>query len=115
MLWNYSYHGTDFCPHHNIDYYYPEKAPTSFPNVFAAVYKNEGSTVSDDIIEIQPTGPTSGEIIWRWNAWDHRTEGNGIGEPELLSLAAAGRMDWLHINSISFNPELNQLVLGTKN
>ena len=25
----------------------------------------------DHIIEVKPTGPTSGDIVWEWHAWDH--------------------------------------------
>ena len=25
----------------------------------------------DHIIEVQPTGPTSGTIVWEWHVWDH--------------------------------------------
>ncbi len=25
----------------------------------------------DCILEIHPTGPSSGEVVWEWHAWDH--------------------------------------------
>ncbi|MDZ7620477.1 MAG: arylsulfotransferase (ASST), partial [Patescibacteria group bacterium] len=25
----------------------------------------------DCILEVKQTGKTTGEIVWRWNAWDH--------------------------------------------
>lgn len=30
-----------------------------------------GTTYPDQIIEVQPTGPTSGTVVWEWNVWDH--------------------------------------------
>lgn len=27
--------------------------------------------LSDSIIEIKPTGKTTGEVVWEWHAWDH--------------------------------------------
>jgi len=27
--------------------------------------------IPDHIIEVKPTGPTSGEIVWEWHVWDH--------------------------------------------
>ena len=32
---------------------------------------NTGELVSQKIVEVRRTGPTSGEIVWEWRAWDH--------------------------------------------
>ncbi|MDH7506973.1 MAG: aryl-sulfate sulfotransferase, partial [Candidatus Thermoplasmatota archaeon] len=31
---------------------------------------NQG-LMPDHIIEVKPTGPSSGEIVWQWHVWDH--------------------------------------------
>jgi hypothetical protein len=64
-----------------------------------------GQVLSDCVLEIKPTGPTTGEIVWRWNVWDHLVQdydptkdnyGNVAEHPELidvnLSEATFGRL-----------------------
>jgi hypothetical protein len=54
-----------------------------------------GSLQADAIIEIKPTGKTSGEIVWEWHVWDHLIQdhdktkanyGNVAEHPELVDL-----------------------------
>jgi hypothetical protein len=79
-VWDYSFVRKDFHPHHDI---------TRMPNgnilmvvghrktkdeAIAAGRRPESANQgveSDCIIEIKPTGPTIGEIVWEWHAWDH--------------------------------------------
>jgi len=71
------------------------------------------------VIEVQPTGPTTGEIVWEWHTWDHlvqdhdATMGNyGVvaDHPELIDLnyIAINAADWLHSNAVDYNAELDQ-------
>ena len=34
-------------------------------------YISSQGLMPDHLIEVQPTGPTSGEIVWEWHVWDH--------------------------------------------
>ncbi len=34
-------------------------------------YVDNQGLLPDHIIEVQPTGPTSGDIVWVWHVWDH--------------------------------------------
>ncbi len=34
-------------------------------------YVSSNGFMPDHIIEVQPTGPTSGTIVWEWHVWDH--------------------------------------------
>ena len=54
-----------------------------------------GQILSDSVIEVQPTGPNSGQIVWAWYAWDHLVQdfnasANNFGvvgdHPELIDL-----------------------------
>jgi len=75
----------------------------------------------DYILEIDPT---TDEIIWEWHAWDHLIQDfdstrNNYGvianHPELIDVNYGrpdGHPDWMHANSIDFNPELNQILLS---
>src|SRR5262249_2703132 len=31
----------------------------------------QGNLLPDCIIEVQPTGKTTGKIVWEWHVWDH--------------------------------------------
>jgi hypothetical protein len=68
---------------------------------------------SDKIVEIKPTGPTTGEVVWEWHAWDHRTS-NGDDKPELLDQDAGSSYEWTHVNNVSYNRELDQILFGVK-
>jgi hypothetical protein len=80
----------------------------------------------DHIIEVQPTGPTSGTIVWQWHVWDHLIQNyNSLKEnygvvgdhPELVDInyAASSQSDWLHTNSIDYNVEFDQILLSVHN
>ncbi|HEX7449606.1 MAG TPA: aryl-sulfate sulfotransferase [Pirellulales bacterium] len=49
----------------------------------------------DSLVEIKPTGPTTGDIVWQWHLWDHVVQdfdkskpnyGNVAEHPELVNL-----------------------------
>jgi Arylsulfotransferase (ASST)/Secretion system C-terminal sorting domain len=83
------------------------------------------------IIEVSPTGDSTGDIVWEWNAWDHliqdydSTKANyGIVEnhPELINFnyvenpdAPNNSADWMHTNGIDYNEELDQILLSIHN
>jgi hypothetical protein len=79
------------------------------------------------IIEVKPTGPTSGDIIWEWHAWDHliqdfdsSNENYGTVEqhPELIDINFGTNpvlSDWLHTNSIAYNKNFNQIMISVHN
>ena len=86
----------------------------------------------DYIIEVRPTGPTTGEIVWQWSVWDHLIQdfdpdqanyGIVSDHPELIDLnyrlaesrPAPGSGNWLHANAIDYNPQLDQIMLSARN
>jgi len=80
---------------------------------------------SDFVVEVQPTGPTSGTVVWEWHAWDHLIQdydnlksnfGKVEDHPELLDINfGANDADWLHCNSIDYNPQFDQILLSFRN
>jgi len=77
------------------------------------------------ILEVSQTGQETGEIIWQWNAWDHLIQdfdnlkdnyGIVTEHPELIDInfANGGAQDWLHTNSISYNIELDQILVSIR-
>jgi hypothetical protein len=82
---------------------------------------------SEQIFEIQPVGQTSGNIVWEWHLWDHLVQDydstkpnydNISTNPQLLNLNFAAKStvaDWIHLNSIDYNPILDQIMLSSHN
>jgi hypothetical protein len=82
----------------------------------------------DEIIEVHKTGQTSGTIVWEWHAWDHLIQdfdaskqnyGAVAEHPELIDLNFGedfqGVTDWLHTNSVDYNPAFDQILLCVHN
>jgi hypothetical protein len=135
VLWDFELFSPDALPHHDI-----EVLPSG--NVLMIVWENlpgqeaidagrdpalVGATFAPDrIVEIEPTGPMSGTIVWEWHAWDHLIQdfdsgapGFGVvaDHPERIDLnyppenpGASG--DWLHTNAIDCNSELDQIAIS---
>lgn len=115
LAWDFRYSSSDYCPHHNMEIMYYTDDPNEVPNVMAALYVNEtGVSRPDKLVEIKPTGLTTGEVVWEWYSWEHRTN-DPDNHPELLDQSSSGGMgDWTHVNNISWNRELDQLVVDIK-
>ena len=80
---------------------------------------------SEQVIELQPTGESGGEVVWRWRAWDHLVQDFDAGlpnhgvvseHPELLDLnffqGPPNGADWIHLNGVTYNAELDQILLS---
>ena len=77
-------------------------------------------------IEVQPTRPKGGKIVWEWHVWDHLIQDNDptkanygdVAEhPELIDVDCNGRpvpAFWNHGNSIAYNAKLDQIVLSAR-
>ncbi|HMO38558.1 MAG TPA: aryl-sulfate sulfotransferase [Saprospiraceae bacterium] len=81
----------------------------------------QGKLWPDYILEVNPT---NNEMVWEWHAWDHLIqdfdpEKDNYGEvrnhPELIDLnwdTSDGHPDWMHVNAIDYNAELDQLLIS---
>jgi hypothetical protein len=87
---------------------------------------NGNTFTTDKIIEVQPTGPTSGTVVWEWNVWDHliqdydpSKENYGVvgDHPELIDINYGDTFvgDWLHTNSVDYNQEFDQILIDSHN
>jgi arylsulfotransferase ASST/type IX secretion system substrate protein len=135
-IWDYTISTSTECQHHDIEY-----LPNG--NILAIVWDSKtyaeatqagrttsGSTLwSEKIIEIQPDLTNGGGIIvWEWKVWDHMVQDvdNAVDNygvvsesPELINinyiLGNPNDEDWIHINSIDYNEELDQILLSCHN
>jgi hypothetical protein len=98
LVWDYTFDGKNQHPHHDI---------TRLPNgnilmiisdrksaaeVLAAGRRPEsiGAVLNADaIIEIKPTGPKTGEIVWEWHVWDHLVQEHDKTKANFGKVAAA--------------------------
>jgi hypothetical protein len=78
-----------------------------------------------EIIEVKPIGSSGGDIVWQWHSWDHLIQdfdstkanyGDVSKHPELIDINYGSTIeDWLHINSIRYNPERDEILLSAHN
>ncbi|MFI5134377.1 MAG: aryl-sulfate sulfotransferase [Chitinophagales bacterium] len=137
VTWSYLISDNTECQHHDAI-----KLPNG--NILAIVWENLTSTEaidngrnpstlgthmwSDKLVEIEPTGPTTGNIVWQWRAWDHLVQdydsnkpnfGVIADHPELININIGQlndmNADWLHCNGLDYNEALDQILVSTHN
>ena len=138
LIWEYTYSDSDHHQHHDF-----EVLPNGNILILAWHYKSVAEAVAeginptsigtqiwpDQIVEIEPIGIDSAVIVWEWSAWDHLIQDfdstkNNYGvvadHPELIdinyhgvSLLTSG--DWIHANSVDYNPDLDQIIISAHN
>lgn len=87
----------------------------------------DGVLYNEQILEIEPVGTNQANIVWEWNIKDHliqdfdATKDNfGVVEdnPQLLDInflgGLSGSANWLHMNSIQYNENLDQIVMSSR-
>ena len=105
LLWDFTYVSEKRLPHHDVT-----KLPNG--NVLMIVWEKKTKEEAiaagrrpdlvgnaglhpDYLIEVKPTGKTTGEIVWEWHLWDHLVQdhdrskpnfGNVSDHPELVDL-----------------------------
>ncbi|MCU0850102.1 MAG: aryl-sulfate sulfotransferase [Candidatus Thermoplasmatota archaeon] len=132
-LWSFEYSTVQYCLHHDI-----QMLPNGNILMIAWEYKSAEEAISegrnpaslpqgelwpDHLIEVKPTGPTTGDIVWEWHVWDHliqdfdpTKENYGVVQdhPERVDINYGGRLlaDWTHINSVDYNEQYDQILLS---
>lgn len=129
VVWDYVYSTSQYCTHHDI---------CGMPNgnVLLIAYElrtatevtQAGSSQSivmwpDKIVEIHPTGATTGDVVWEWHAWDHLCQNYNsskdnyvtsiVEHPELLNINYKTTKDWMHMNGIDYNEDLDQITFSS--
>jgi len=135
VLWDFRYDGSAHWSHHDV-----ETLPNG--NILLVAWENktaaqaveagrnpallQGGTMRvDHVIEVRPTGPATGVIVWEWHIFDHLIQdfdptkanfGPVGSHPELVDFnypaTAAGAMDWNHVNSLHYDPIHDWIVLS---
>ncbi len=134
LVWDFTYSNDQYCLHHDIkvlpngnilmiaaEYISGEEAIENGRNP-EVLYNNR--LCPDKIIEVKPTGDSSGEIVWEWRIWDHLIQdydatkenyGNVENHPELMDINFGSfKADWTHVNSVDYNEEFDQILLCSR-
>ena len=77
---------------------------------------------SEAIFEVRPEPPTGGVIVWQWRVWDHLAQkDDAAGNARRFDINFTGsnpnvaaNADWLHLNSVSYNEKLDQIILSSR-
>ncbi|MEY3421121.1 MAG: hypothetical protein RIR48_1410, partial [Bacteroidota bacterium] len=83
---------------------------------------------SDRILELKPLPENKAEIVWEWDFWDHtiqdldstKSDYDKIADhPELLDVnffedPGGNPAEWIHLNSLDYNPQLDQILVSSK-
>ena len=136
VVWEFIYSDNNHLSHHDI-----EILPNGNILMIAWEYKSRSEAISegrdpnlivfdqlwpDHIIEVKPTGPAKGEIVWEWHVWDHLIQdfdptknnyGDVADHPELIDInffenPLNVHPDWNHINSIDYSEQFDQILLS---
>jgi hypothetical protein len=143
IVWDFTYATPTVIPHHDL---------TRLPNGNVLLVVEEKKTAeeaiaagrlpasvqggelhADALVEIKPTGKTTGDVVWTWRLWDHLIQdldkgkanfGDVAAHPERVDLnfnATPGRRggpggaDWTHFNAVAYNADLDQVVVSLRN
>jgi hypothetical protein len=141
LVWSMDYSTATYMQHHDIHRLpngnilmlviekktYAEAIAAGFnPNKFQPEIAQKGMMLPDCVVEIQPTKPTGGTVVWEWHTWDHLIQdydatklnyGVVKSHPELIDAAGDQKAlpaFWNHMNSIDYNPAFDQIALSVR-
>ncbi|HYV93626.1 MAG TPA: aryl-sulfate sulfotransferase [Chitinophagales bacterium] len=135
VIWSYLISDNSQCQHHDAI-----QLPNG--NIVAIVWEthtkidaqNNGRVSvgnlmwSEKIVEIKPEGMDSATIVWQWRAWDHLIQdvdstklnyGVIADHPERININLGSldntNTDWLHINGLDYNSDLDEIMMSCHN
>ena len=135
LVWSYDILDTMQCSHHD---FHIMPNGNILLIVWDRILKTEAAALGKDaesmgtndlwgerIIEIQPVGLNQANIIWEWSVWDHLIQDFDATKPNYGTVSSnphrvninyfpGGNLsaDWLHFNSVTYNEELNQVMVS---
>jgi formylglycine-generating enzyme required for sulfatase activity len=141
LVWQFDYSTSLYMSHHDMrplpngnilvlaveKKTYDEAVAAGFnPAKFQPEILQKGYMLPDYVIEVDPTYPAGGQIVWAWHVWDHLIQdydatkanyGDVAAHPELIDADGVGTqipMFWNHMNSIDYNPQLDEILLSVR-
>ncbi len=134
VIWSFTISDITKCQHHDIKW-----MPNGHILVIAWESKAASEAISEgrdpslvtatvwseQVLELEPIGTNGANIVWEWHLWDHLIQdhdanlpnyGTVADHPELLDVnfkASATNEDWIHLNSIDYNVERDEVLLSS--
>ena len=135
VVWRYSLSDTNFVAHHDfivlpsgniLTAVWETRSTSERVNAGRNPANMNGSFWTDKIVELKPIGSDSAVVVWEWDIWDHLVQdfspaANNFGvvsdHPELIdiNLMSNASGSWMHMNSLDYNPALDQIVFSLRN
>jgi hypothetical protein len=141
LVWELDYSTATYMQHHDVrplpngnlimlvveKKTYAEALAAGFnPTKLASEIQQKNIMVPDYVVEIKPTKPKGGTVVWEWHVWDHLIQDNdktkdnyGVvkDHPELIDTDGDQKSIpafWNHMNSIDYNPALDQIAMSVR-
>jgi hypothetical protein len=134
LIWDYTHSSTTYYTHHDhcvlpngnvLMIAYELKTQAELATAGGTNTALTSGIWPEKIIEVQPTGATTGNIVWEWHVWDHLVQNVNsskanyqtsiVNHPELLNINYSSQKDWMHCNGLDYNPMLDQIALSSHN
>ena len=92
----------------------------------ASITAPNGYMLPDYLIEVSPTLPAGGTIVWEWHLWDHMIQDfsaarNNYGvvanHPELIDVNGPGikiPQFWNHVNGVDYHAQFDQIMISVR-
>ncbi len=141
LVWQFDYSTSMYTQHHDIKPLpngnilmlvvekktYDEAIAAGFnPSRLQSQIQQQGYMLPDSVVEIKPTFPSGGTVVWSWHVWDHLIQdyspsknnyGDVAAHPELICPGADGGQIpsfWNHMNAIYYNAFFDQIILSVR-
>ena len=137
LLWTYDYSTVNTVQHHDI---FPMPNGNILILAVSVIEEEEARRMgrklltppskqlfNERIIELKPKNSNDAEIVWEWNIADHLIQeydstkenyGNVGKNPQRLDInylgTSGGGANWIHMNSVQYNVELDQIIMSSK-
>ncbi|RJP23641.1 MAG: arylsulfotransferase (ASST) [Candidatus Omnitrophota bacterium] len=107
VVWDFTYLGDNHALHHGMEplpngnilmiAWERKTAREAMEAGRSLMIQGNNDLWSDHIIEVKPTGKSSGEIVWEWHVWDHLIQNNDSTLPNFGIITE-------HPEQININP-----------
>ena len=135
LLWRYELYGITGRAHHDVEImpngnilllvWYPIPRDTALALGRRSAKLRDQTMWLERIVEVKPTGPSSGEIVWTWDTRDHLVQNESASKPNFgviadaphrIDINAGGdRTDWLHMNSVRYHAGRDEVMVSVHN
>ena len=143
LLWNFEISNNTYQHHHDVEpmpngnilviAWERKTADEAYAVGRQSIDNSLNEMWAEAILEVEPVGTDDANIVWEWHIWDHLIQdidtslsnyGVITEHPELqdVNYGNAGSNqgpggpngDWKHMNAVSYNESLDQIVLSSR-